>query len=97
MVPPITRTSAHPRILTPSWRLGRRFRNRLSLNSRNVRLWLVVCNVEDHVTKFAFVHELTAFWTLEKVFFFFRRQFFVFGKCHFLALNSERLVLFRVS
>ena len=35
--------------------------------------------MEDHVTKFAFVHELTAFWTLEEVFFFVRRQLFVFA------------------
>jgi hypothetical protein len=34
--------------------------------------------MEDHVTKFAFVHELTAFWTLEEVFFFVRRNLFVF-------------------
>jgi hypothetical protein len=25
--------------------------------------------MENHVTKFAFVHELTAFWTLEEVLF----------------------------
>lgn len=55
----------------------------------------MVCHVENHFPKFTFVHELAAFWALKEVFFFFRRQLFVFGKCHFLALNSEKVVRFR--
>jgi len=50
---------------------GRTLRHWFPYDSWNVRLWLVVCHVKDHVPKFAFVHEVTAFWTLKEVFFFF--------------------------
>jgi hypothetical protein len=48
----------------------------------NVGLWLVVCRVEDYVTEFAFVHELTAFWAPIDVLLFFWRKLLVFVGCH---------------
>jgi hypothetical protein len=49
---------------------GRTLRNWFPFDSWNVGLSLVVCQVKDHVPKFAFVHELIAFRTLKEVFFF---------------------------
>ena len=47
----------------------------------------MVRHVEDHVSKFSLVDQLSAFWALEVVFLFFGREPFVFVNCHVLALN----------
>ena len=47
--------------------------------------------MENHVTKFAFVHELTAFWTLEEVFFFVMWQLFVIRRVSFSRSHCHRV------
>jgi hypothetical protein len=56
----------------------------------------VVRHVEDHVSKFSLVDQLSAFWALEVVFFFFGRKPFVFINRHVLApnLRGKRYIVF---
>jgi hypothetical protein len=53
--------------------------------------------MKDHVTKFAFVHELTVFWALEEVFFFFGRQLFVFRRVSCSSFKLREASFVRVS
>jgi len=49
----------------------------------------VVCHVKDHIPKFACVHELTAFWTLKEVFFFFVAQLVKIDRIHFRSVEDS--------
>jgi hypothetical protein len=53
----------------------------------------VACRVKDHVPKFAFVHELTAFWTLKEVFFFFVALLVKITRIHFRSVEDSAMTL----
>jgi hypothetical protein len=53
---------------------GKAFRNWFSYDSRNVRLWLVVCFVKDHVPEFASVHKLNRILSTERSVLFLRAE-----------------------